>query len=290
MNSGVESPFISGPLSGKTAFVAASVKLLPELTAGLRALGADALAVAVLKAKEIEDNAALDRAIANLNKYDWIIFTSAWGVSFFAKRLTDKTAVAADILPKICAIGTATAAAAEKHGFHVTLIAEEFTAEGAMQSMENYHHGRDNLRGLCVLIPRALEAREFLPEALKSAGCRVDAIPCYQTVKPELGAELSARLRNETPDLIVFTSAKAARNFLKTVSAVIGEAAARNRLNKAVVAAIGPVTAAALESEGKSAEIIPAESTVPALLAAAAAYFKNGKTCPVPEKSLCFGE
>jgi len=275
MSSVAESRFISGALAGKTVFVAASAKLLPELTAGLRALGADALAVAVLEAKEIDDKTALDRALANLNQYDWIIFTSAWGVSFFARRLVTLITNDAAGLPKICVIGPATAAAAEKNGFPVALMADEFTAEGVMQSIEHYHGGRDKLRGLGILIPRALEAREFLPETLKSAGCRVDAIPCYQTVLPEPGAGLSVRLRNEKPDLIVFTSAKAMRNYLKTAAAVIGETAARSRLNEAIVAVIGTVTATALEAEGKSAEIIPAESTVPALLAAVAIFFKK---------------
>ena len=270
-------------LSGKTVFVAASAKLMPELTAGLRALGAETLPVAVLQAEEIEDNTALDRAIANINQYDWIIFTSAWGVSFFAERLArifqgDFTAAAkiangAAGFPKICAIGPATAAAAGKHGFSITLTADEFTAEGVMESMERYHGGRKNLLGLGVLIPRALEAREFLPAALTAAGCRVDAIPCYRTVRPEPDFELSTRLRNETPDLIVFTSTKAMRNFLKTAAA--GETDARRFLRKAAVAVIGPVTAGALESEGKSAEIVPAESTIPSLLAAISGFFQN---------------
>ena len=274
MSSGAENQFVPGALSGKTVFLAASAKLLPELTSGFRALGADVLSVAVLEAKEIENKAALDRAIANINQYDWIIFTSAWGVSFFAKRLSE-SANGADISPKICAIGPSTAGAAEKHGFRVILTADEFTAEGVMQSLERYHGGMENLRGLGVLIPRALEAREFLPAALAAAGCRVDAIPCYQAVRPEPGAELSARLRNETPDLIVFTSAKAIRNFLKTAADAAGETAARRCLLQTTAAVIGPVTAVALESEGKSAEIIPAESTVPALLTAIAGFFQN---------------
>jgi uroporphyrinogen III methyltransferase/synthase len=269
-----------GALSGKTAFLAASAKLLPELAAGLRGLGADLLPVAVLEAKEIEDNAALDLAIAGINQYDWIIFTSAWGVSFFAKRLAGfKAGLKAGFkndaagLPKICAIGPATAGAAEKHGFPVTLTADEFTAEGVMRSMERYHGGGKNLRGLCVLIPRALEAREFLPAALASAGCRVDTVPCYQTILPEPGAELSSRLRDETPDLIVFTSAKAIRNFLKTAAAAVGETAARRCLLKSTVAVMGPITAGALESEGKSAEIIPGEHTVSGFLAAITCFF-----------------
>jgi len=280
MSSDAENPSVSGALSGKKVFIAASAKLLPELDAGLRALGADVLPIAVLEAKEIEDNTALDHAIANIRRYDWIVFTSAWGVSFFAKRLalTHKPVNGADGLPKICAIGAATAVAAEKHGFAVTLTADEFNAEGIMQSLERYYGGVENLRGLSVLIPRALEAREFLPAALATAGCRVDAIPCYRTVMPEPDAGLSARLRNETPDLIVFTSAKAMRNFMKTAAAAAGEKTARRRLIETITAVIGRVTAEALESEGKSAEIIPGQSTVPALLAAITSFFGE-KAC-----------
>jgi len=269
MNSDAEKP----ALSGKTVYVAASAKLLPELAAGLRALGANVLPVAVLEAKEIEDNAALDRAIANLNQYDWIIFTSAWGVSFFADHLY-KSVHNAVVLPKICAIGSATAGAAEKFGFQIALMADEFTAEGVMKSFEQYHGGVENLSGIGVLIPRALEAREYLPDALGSAGCLVDAIPCYQAVRPEPEDELSVRLMNEAPDLIVFTSARAVRNFLETVTAVVGETNARKRMHETVAATIGPVTAAALESEGKSAEIIPAGHTVPNLLAAISDFFQ----------------
>ena len=271
MNSDAENPVVPGALSGKTVFLAASSKLLPELTAGLHALGANVLSIAVLEAKEIEDNSDLDQAITNIRQYDWIVFTSAWGVAFFAKRFYRSSK--AD-LPKICAIGPATAAVAEKLGFPVALTAEEFTAEGVMQSLEKYSGGVKNLQGLKVLIPRALDAREFLPAALARAGCSVDAIPCYRTVMPEPDAGLLNRMRNETPDLIVFTSAKAMRNFLKTTVAAVGEQTARLRLLETAIAVIGPITARALESEGKQAEIIPGESTVPALLDAVAEFFK----------------
>ena len=160
MNSDAEKRLVHDTLSGKTVFVAASAKLLTELTAGLQALGANVIPVAVLEAKKIEDNAALDMAVANLNQYDWIIFTSAWGVSFFADHLY-KSVHNAAVTPKICAIGTATSSAAEKNGFRITLTADEFTAEGVMKSIERYHEGINNLSDLCVLIPRALEAREF---------------------------------------------------------------------------------------------------------------------------------
>jgi uroporphyrinogen III methyltransferase/synthase len=193
MNSGAENQPAYSALSGKTVFAAASAKLLPELASGLRAFGADVLAVAVLEAKELEDAeyaGALDRAITNIGGYDWIIFTSAWGVSFFAKRLArtfhedpagaaqagisalrplaanpdgisgmPSMANSVDAPPKICAIGPATAEAAKDHGFCVALTADEFTAEGIMRALERYYGGGENLRGLSFLIPRALEAR-----------------------------------------------------------------------------------------------------------------------------------
>ena len=141
--------------------------------------------------------------------------------------------------------------------------------------MERHHGGVENLRGLDILIPRALEARGFLPAALASAGCRVDTIPCYRAIRPEPDTEISARLRNERPDLIVLTSAAATRNFMKTAAGAVGEKTARRFLSEAIVAAIGPITAAALETEGKSAEIIPSESTVPALLNAITRFYNK---------------
>ena len=278
MNSDADNSFVSGVLSGKTVFLAASSKLLPELTAALCELGANVLPIAVLEAKEIVDNKELDRAIADIRRYDCIIFTSAWGVSFFSKRFA--SALMPDVrgvegLPKIFAIGPATANAAEKHGFRITLIADEFTAEGVMHSLEKYYGGVKNLRGLRVLIPRALQARDFLPVALASAGCRVDVIPCYQTVMPEHDDELIARLQNQTPDLIVLTSARASRNFMETLAAALGEKKAHRRLLETTTAVIGVVTAGALESEGKSAEIIPGQSTVSALLASIADFYKS---------------
>ena len=274
MNFDDEDHSVSSVLSGKTVFAAASARLLPELTAGLRAFGANVLPVVVLEAKEIEDNAALDSAITNISQYDWIIFTSAWGVSFFSKR-SSKFAKNAIFTPKICVIGTATAEAAEKHGFSITLTANEFTAEGVMQCMELYHGGVKNMRDIRVLIPRAMEARGFLPSALASAGCRVDTIPCYQAVMPGPDDETSARLQNTKPDLIVFTSAKTIRNYLKIAAGAIGEKNARRGLNAATVAVVGPVTARALALEGKVAEIIPSENSLPALLNAISGFQKN---------------
>ncbi|MDR1727852.1 MAG: uroporphyrinogen-III synthase [Acidobacteriota bacterium] len=269
-----------GALAGKVALVAASAKLSPGLTAGLAAMGARALPVPVLEAREVADKAALDGAIGRLARYDWIVFTSAWGVAFFDERLRALRGGAphAHDTPKACAIGPATAAAARERGFHVELTAGKFVAEGVLESLERRHGGGGGLQGLRILLPRAAEAREFLPEALAAAGCEVDVVPCYESVRPAPDAALRKSLGASAPDLLVFTSAAAVRNFLATAAEATGGGdgeGVRRLLCGSVAAAIGPVTAAALAERGKIAEIVPAASTVPALLDAIRGFFST---------------
>ena len=266
------SPASSEVLSSKLVLVAASAKLLPELTARLQIMGAVVIPFPVLQARELEDRTALDQAITRLDQYDWIIFTSAYGVTFFDRRLRELARYAKDA-PRVCAIGPATGMAARDCGFSVALTATKFIAEGVMASLEQYHGGKANLKGLRILIPRAVEAREFLPEALAGAGCHVDIVPCYQTIRPEPDRELVARLHAEIPDLIVFTSAKTVRNFWKTTAAIVGEERTQQLLHQAVIAVIGPITGEAVREHGKTACIIPAESTVTALCDAIRKFF-----------------
>jgi len=263
-----------GVLSGRTALIACSAKLAPELTAGLQAMGAIVLPFPVLEAKKIEDTSALDMMIAGLDQYDWVIFTSAYGVSFFNRRLKELR-VNAPAGSKIIAIGPATAAAIEKCGLTVELTAREFTAEGVLATLEHHYNGRENLSGLRILIPRALEAREFLPETLTAAGCRVDVAPCYRMIRPEANTELCLWLQSNNPDLIVFTSAAAVRNLLETVADALDKETARRLLRESTVAVIGPITGDELKAQGKSPEIVPEESAVPSLLAAIRHFFQR---------------
>ena len=61
----------------------------------------------------LEDYTALDTAIANLESYDWVIFTSANAVDFFLRRLRIAEKDWRSVRGRICAIGPATASALE---------------------------------------------------------------------------------------------------------------------------------------------------------------------------------
>ncbi len=260
----------SKPLLNKTIFAACSSKKMADLMSGLQALGGIVVPLAVIEAKEIDDKGALDEALLSLDKYSWIIFTSAYGVAFFAKRLDElgihinrKTG------QKICAIGPATARELKEYGLEATLIPEQYVAEGVLKALNQYCGGIKNLAGLHILIPRALEARDLLPNTLVDAGALVDVVPCYQTLKSELEETAIRQLRLIAPDLIVFTSSSTIKNLL----AILGQEYGKNLLSNSTVAVLGPITAKTAESFGKTAEIVPKDNTVTSLLDAIREYY-----------------
>jgi uroporphyrinogen III methyltransferase/synthase len=265
-----KAPFPPDQLTNQTILVACSEKLIAELRNGLESMGGTVLHFPVLQTKEIEDKQPLDKAILSLKDYDWVIFTSAYGVQFFIKRLNELGAFT-DFgdFPKICAIGPATADALAEAGLRTTLIAEKYLAEGVLAALERFYGGIHKLSNLRILIPRAREAREFLPEALTSAGSQVDVAPCYQMVLPQINPAELNRLSNKRPDLIVFTSASTIRNMVE----ILGTDGFHILLRDAKVAVLGPVTAKEAETQGKCADIIPNEGTVASLLEAICEYF-----------------
>jgi uroporphyrinogen III methyltransferase / synthase len=260
------------PLQNLTILVACSPKKMVELADGLRAMGGVVLPFPVIEAQAIEDTRLLDRSLASLKEYAWIVFTSAYGVRFFMQRLNER-AIDTDRrnMPKLCAIGPATAAELKEFGYEAALIPDQFQAEGILDALGKYHGDIMNLAGKRLLLPRAQEARELLPQALSAAGVQVDAVPCYKTVHAPIDGEVLRQLREKKPELIVFTSSSTIRNLVE----IIGQPEGVNLLLQSTVAVIGPVTGHTAESFGKSAEIVPIENTVKSLLEAIRCYYRK---------------
>jgi uroporphyrinogen III methyltransferase / synthase len=265
----------SKPLINKTIFAACSSKKMADLTAGLEALGGTVVPLAVIEAKEIDDKRALDEALLSLGKYSWIIFTSAYGVAFFAKRFEELN-IRQDrkVGPKICAVGPATARALKDCGFDTALVPEQYVAEGIIQALDRHCGGLRRLAGNRVLLPRALEARDVLPNALAGAGAQVDIVACYETLKTEMHETTLRQMYGMAPDLMVFTSSSTIKNLM----AILGQEYGKKLLSNSRVAVLGPITAKTAESFGKHPEIVPKENTVASLLDAIRDYYKNIET------------
>ncbi len=95
------------PLFGQRIVVTRDRRQAAELAEPLEELGAEVLLLPVIEIQPPADSGPLDRAMACLDTYDWLIFTSANAVRSFVERLTDIRSLRA----KVCAIGPATAAA-----------------------------------------------------------------------------------------------------------------------------------------------------------------------------------
>ena len=163
------------------------------------------------------------------------MFTSVNGVDMFFDRLEfadlDARALAN---AKVAAIGPATAARCIEHGVRPDYVPEEYRAEGVLEGFLERGVGA----GTKVLVPRALEAREVLPDTLRERGAVVDVVPVYRTVLGTGAGSVLERLADGEVDVVTFTSSSTVRNFVELAKGIDLASALKDTL----VASIGPIT------------------------------------------------
>jgi len=143
---------------------------------------------------------------------------------------------------KVAAVGPATAARCEVEGIRVDYVPRDAVAEGLIEGFE----AMGLAKGSRVLLPRALEAREILPNTLRARGAIVDVVPVYRTVPADPERTAVDRIAAGEADIVTFTSPSTARNFYEMLQGTAAEAAARTLH----VATIGPVTSDAVRALG----------------------------------------
>ncbi|MCE5286359.1 MAG: uroporphyrinogen-III C-methyltransferase [Pelosinus sp.] len=252
--------FDKKPLFGKTVLVTRAREQASALTAELEKLGAAAVEAPAIKILPPDSFVALDAAIAALDLYQWLIFTSVNGVEYFFKRMEeaglDSRALSGI---KIAAIGVQTAARLKDHGIKADIVPLEFKAEGIVEALTGLVEP-----GMRILIPRALVARDVLPEKLREMGIAVEVVPAYQTVVADIdGQALVSQLKSGQIDLVTFTSSSTVTNLLK----LLGEGGAE-LINQVKVACIGPITATTCHQHGIEPTVIADEYTIKGLVQA----------------------
>ena len=232
------------PLMGRTIATTRARGQSEGLVEKLRALGAETIELPVIEFLPPQDLGPLDAAIRDLNCYDWLIFTSANGVRFFAERLAAAGRDSASIQAKVCSIGPATRKALLALGATVHLMGKEYVAESLVEAFREH-----DLNGKRILLARAAVARDLLPAELALMGARIDVVEAYRTVAP-VGLAAAAALvfgGPRKPDWITFTSSSTVENFLGAVGA--------GTLAGVKVAAIGPVTSATVRKYGIEVDV-----------------------------------
>ncbi len=260
--------FEGRPLFGRSVVVTRAREQASGLAASLEALGAEVVQFPTIRIEPLPQG-PLDEAVKRLASYQYVVFTSVNGVRLFWKSLRDGGLDARALAPcRLVAIGPATAEALESHGLHADIVPDRYVAEGVIAALQRL----GGLAGTRFLLPRAEQAREVLPDALRAAGAVVDVVACYRTVPEEApAAEILERIKAGDVDCVTFGSSSTVENFLSLIPAETLKAHPG-----VLLAAIGPVTARTLSRHGLEAGLQPEEYTIPALVEALAAHFAAG--------------
>ncbi len=258
--------FDKKPLFGRKVLVTRSPQQAYSLAELLQTEGAEAICLPTVEIAPPSSWDDLDAAITELTSTDYLILTSANGVSAFFERLnnTGRDGRALHGVT-IVAVGPKTAEAIAEHGLRTDLIPQRYQAEGIIELLQQ----RD-LTGKHILYPRSACARDLLCTELSKAGAKVRAPVAYRTEPATNGA---ARLRelliDEELDAVTFTSASTVEHCLALLAPHEVD-----YLNKAVIAAIGPLTAEAARKHGLTVNVEPNEATCEALVDALIDHFR----------------
>ncbi len=246
-----------------------------DFAAQLETYGARVIHFPVIEIVPPDSYAELDAAIADLDTHDWIIFTSVNAIDYFMRRFEESHRELSDLDElRVCAIGEATANRLGDLQIHVDVIPDaDFNHEGIIVALENYLGGKDALRGLHFLLPRAAVARELMPRALRQAGAKITVVTAYQTMptKIENRGRYEAMLRGGVVDCLTFMSGSSITNFAH----IFASHDLKNLLEGIRIACIGEVTARVVAELQLTTHILPPTATTTALASAIAAYFAD---------------
>ncbi|MFL5908577.1 MAG: uroporphyrinogen-III C-methyltransferase [Solirubrobacterales bacterium] len=248
------------PLHGKRVVVTRARAQASELTRRLAALGADPVELPAIRIEPRIDADEVRRAIGALHTYALVCLTSANGVDLLFEAMAAQGRDARALAnASVAAIGAGTEAALAANGVIADIVPDRFVAEELVDALAKLE-----LQGRPVLVARAAEAREVLPDALRKPGAEVDVVTLYETVAEQPEPDAIERAREA--DFITFTSSSTVRNFIEATGDGIPEGAR--------VISIGPVTSEAAREAGLKVDVEATrhdiDGVVEALLQAAA--------------------
>jgi uroporphyrinogen III methyltransferase / synthase len=229
--------FAARPLFGKRIVVTRPRHQNASLSDQLSELGALVLAQPAIEIAAPADWQPVDRALGDLSRHDWIVFSSANGVRFFLDRLLGHHGDLRRLGGvKLAAIGPGTAEELASYRLQADLVPAEYRAESLAEALVAEAPEKR------FLLIRASRGREVLAEQLGAAGASVAQVVAYQSTDvQEPDSEVAAALAGGRIDWITVTSSAIAQALVR----LFGE-----DLRKARLASISPVTSETLRRLG----------------------------------------
>jgi uroporphyrinogen-III synthase len=226
-------------LAGRTIAVTRAEQQLGAARRLFATAGATVVDLPALVIGPPDDWGPLDDALADLDQFHWILFSSANGVEALQRRLIRRGGSLAHRPAgvKIAAVGRKTAAALEALGATADFVPPDFIAESLVE------HFPVSGWGQRLLLPRVQSGgRTLLAEAFAEAGARVVEVAAYESRCPEgLPSATVQALDQGRVEAITFSSGKTVEHTARLLEAAFG-ASWRARLGAVRVVSIGPAT------------------------------------------------
>ncbi|UQZ91175.1 uroporphyrinogen-III C-methyltransferase [Deltaproteobacteria bacterium Smac51] len=251
--------FETRPLFGRRILVTRSRKQASRLNEALSELGAEVWERPTIAFTPLLDQMYLKTTFDTFRHFDWLVFTSPNGAETFLNQLYDSGRDARSLANlKIAVIGPGTADALKPFGLKADLIpSDDYVAEGLLEALK-----KEGMKGLKVILARAKDGRDVLPEGLARAGAEVTDLAVYKTTNPIWSESLPG-----IPDLVTFTSSSTATG----LAAIIPPGERKNYR----AASIGPITTKTARELGFPVLVEAKKSTVDGLVLAIAQYFQG---------------
>jgi uroporphyrinogen-III synthase len=264
----------TSPLAGKRVVITRGALQSSELFEKLLERGAVPISLPLVSFSGPQDCAALDAALCRWQKFDWVLFTSANAVQSVVARAA---ALGASLhqpgqMPRIAAVGPATKDEATKSGLAVDHVAKTHLGVALAQELA------PQLRNKSVFLPRSDRANPDLPVALKQLGAKVTEVIAYRTLPPsDVDRDRVTPVIGHGADAAIFFSPSAVHN----LAGLVGKQAMADLQNRIAVAAVGPVTSAALQEHGIHRIVAAADTTSAAVIDALESHFAAAAKHPL---------
>jgi uroporphyrinogen III methyltransferase/synthase len=229
------------PLHGRRVVVTRARAQASGLAATLRGLGAEVVELPAIRIEPRVGSEEVRRAVEEIGSYALVCLTSANGVELLFEALRsaglDARALAG---ATVAAIGAGTARGLEANGVTADIVPERFVAEALVEALAGVE-----VAGRRVLVARAAEARDVIPDALRERGAEVDVVALYETVRED-PAPAAVEAAGDA-DYVTFTSSSTVRNLTEALGDRF-PAGAR-------VVSIGPITSEAARAAGLTVDV-----------------------------------
>ncbi|MFH1923458.1 MAG: uroporphyrinogen-III C-methyltransferase [Planctomycetota bacterium] len=245
--------FTTRPLFGIRVMITRPRRQAGVLWDRLSELGAQVDVQPAIRISGPDDWGPVDAALGQLDRYDWLVFSSVNGVNYLLDRLLEGKGDLRRLGGlKLAAIGSATAEELARYRLRADVVPEQYRAESLAAALVAEAPGRN------FLLARASRGRDLLAREIKAAGGSVDQVVVYSSEDvDEADPDVAAALSAGRIDWITVTSSAIADSLVRLFG---------DDLGRAKLASISPITSETLRKAGHEPAVEAAEYTMEGLV------------------------